>query len=183
MINIILEYFKISKFSNMIIPVIIGLIILYGLYKKINVFDVFILGVEENIKIGLKILPALITLMITIGVFKASGLLEYITSLIFPVSNFFNIPADIIPQFLLRPLSNSGSLVIFKDILEKHGPDSFVARLSSVLQGSSETTFYIITIYYGAVNIKKTRYTVTCALICDFICFISSVWVSCLLFK
>ncbi|MBP0979483.1 MAG: spore maturation protein [Oscillospiraceae bacterium] len=173
----------INLFSNIIIPVIIGLIILYGLYKKINVFDVFISGVEENIKIGFKILPALITLMITIGVFRASGLLEFITAIISPVSNFFNIPADIIPQFLLRPLSNSGSLVIFKDILEKHGPDSFIAKLSSVLQGSSETTFYIITIYYGAINIKKTRYTVPCALICDFICFVSSVWISYLFFK
>lgn len=178
-----MNFLELSKFSNLIIPVIVGLIILYGLYKKISIFDVFISGVEDNIKIGLKILPSLIALMTAIGVFKASGLLEFITDLISPIGDFFNIPVDIIPQFLLRPLSNSGSLVIFKDILEKYGPDSFMARLSSVLQGSSETTFYIIAIYYGAVNIKKTRYTVPCALICDFICFISSVWLSSIYFK
>lgn len=171
-----------SNFSNMIIPVIVGLIILYGLYKKVNIFDDFINGVDENIKIGLKILPSLISLMITIGVFRASGLLDFITDLISPISNLLKIPAPVIPQFLLRPLSNSGSLVVFKDILEKYGPDSRIARLSSVLQGSSETTFYIITIYYGAINIKKTRYTVPCALICDFICFVSSIWISSILF-
>ncbi len=172
----------ITLLTNMVIPVIIGAIILYGLYKKVNIFEVFISGVEDNIKIGIKILPSLIALMVAIGVLKASGFLSFITDIISPVSDFFKIPVDIIPQALLRPISNSGSLVIFKDILNKYGPDSFVAKLSSVLQGSSETTFYVIAIYYGAVNINKIKYTIPCALIGDFVCLVSSIWLSSIFF-
>lgn len=166
-----------------IIPVIIGLIIIYGLYKKINIFDSFIGGIEENIAVGLKIFPSLMTLMIAIGVLKASGLLEFLTKFLLPISSYFNIPAEIIPQFLLRPISNSGSLIIFKDILATFGPDNIISKTSSILQGSSETTFYVITIYFGAININKTKYTLPCALISDFVCFVSSVWLASVMFK
>ena len=172
----------VNLINTMIIPIIIGYIILYGLYKKINVFNAFISGVEKNIKVGIKILPSLVALVVAIGVFKASGLLNFITNAVSGFSIFFNIPADIIPQAILRPISNSGSLVIFKDILDKFGPDSYISKLSSILQGSSETTFYVITIYYGAINISKIRYTIPCALISDVVCLISSVWIASIMF-
>ena len=173
----------INLFTSVMIPLIVGFIILDGLYNEINVFDVFISGVEENIKVGVKILPSLIGLMVAIGVLKSSGFLSFLTEIISPISGFFHIPADIIPQFLLRPISSSGSLVVFKDIIDKYGPDSFISKMSSILQGSSETTFYVITIYYGAVNINKIKYTLPCALISDFVCLISSIFISSLMFK
>lgn len=168
----------VNLIANLSVPIIVGGIILYGLYKNVPVFDEFIIGVEQNISIGIKILPALITLMTAIGVFKASGVLDFIINILTPILSYIHMPPELLPQALLRPMSNSGSLVFFKDILSTYGPDSFLGRASSIMQGSSETTLYVMTIYFGAVGIKNIKYTLQCALIADLVCVVTSIFIA-----
>ena len=113
--------------------------------------------------------------MTCIGMFQASGALDIITYGLRPVTEFLHIPNEIVPLALLRPLSGSGALSVFQNILNEHGPDSFVGRVASVMQGSSETTFYTIAVYYGAIKISKSRHTAACSLVGDFVGLVASV--------
>ena len=144
-------------FANFILPAVICLIIIYGLYKNVDVFSAFTAGAKQGIQTSMNILPSLIALMTCIGMFQASGALDIITYGLHPVTEFLHIPNEIVPLALLRPLSGSGALSVFQNILNEHGPDSFVGRVASVMQGSSETTFYTIAVYYGAIKISKSR--------------------------
>lgn len=160
--------------NNMMIPAVMCGILLYGLYKEVDVFDCFLSGAKEGLKTSVNILPALVALMTCVGMFKASGALDIITHFLGPVAELVGIPGEIIPLAVLRPISGSGAMVIFNDILKSYGPDSFIGRVASVLQGSSETTFYTIAVYYGAVKVKNTRHTLPAALTADLVCFIMS---------
>lgn len=163
-----------SFFSNLIIPLIICSIIVFGLVKNVDVFDTFVYGAKKGLFVGIKIIPPLVALMTGVGMFKASGALDIITSNLSGPASLINIPQEVIPLAILRPISGSGALVIFQDILTTHGPDSFVGRVASVMQGSTETTFYTIAVYYGATKITKTRHTLPCALTADLTGFIFS---------
>lgn len=160
--------------TNIIIPLLFAIVVIYGVYKKINVFDIFIEGAKDGLSTSVRIIPALVALMTCVGMFKASGGIDIIISLIEPITSFFNIPREIIPLALLRPISGSGALVIYEDILKNYGADSFLARTASVLMGSTETTFYTIAVYYGATNIKNARHTALCALTADITGFLLS---------
>jgi spore maturation protein B len=168
----------INVIANLSIPIIVGAIIIYGIYRKVPVFDDFLAGVQENISVGISILPALIALMTAIGVFKASGVLDFIIKILTPILSYIHMPPELLPQALLRPMSNSGSLVFFKETLSTYGPDSFLGRAASIMQGSSETTLYVITIYFGAVGIKNIKYTLRCALFADLVCVVTSIFIA-----
>lgn len=157
-----------------IIPLVIVFILGYGLFKGVNVFDEFLVGAKEGIGTAVKIIPALIALLTCVGMFKVSGGLDVLTYAISPLTNLFHIPKEVIPLALLRPISGSGALCIYQDILAIHGANSMIGRIASVLMGSTETTFYTIAVYYGACSIKKTGYTVPAALLADFTGFILS---------
>lgn len=154
-------------FSNLVIPIVFSSILLYGLFKKIDVFDCFLCGAKEGIHTAVNILPALIALLTGIAMLKTSGALDFFCNMLSPLTAFLGIPKEILPQAVLRPISGSGALAVFQDILKEHGPDSFIGRVASVLQGSTETTFYTIAVYLGAVNIKKTRHLIPSALSAD----------------
>lgn len=154
-------------FSNFILPASICIIIVYALFKKVDVFSAFTTGAKQGIQTSINILPSLIALMVAIGMFRASGALEMIISFLSPVTDFLHIPSDIVPLALLRPLSGSGSLSVFENILSTNGPDSFIGRASSIIQGSAETTFYTIAVYYGSLKISDSRHTAFCSLIGD----------------
>lgn len=160
--------------SNFIIPAAVLGILLFGIFKKVNVFDVFLEGAKEGLEVSISILPALIGLMTCVGMFKASGGLDVITYLLAPLTEKIHFPGEVVPLALLRPISGSGALVVFEDILKNYGPDSFIGRVASVLQGSTETTFYTIAVYYSAAKITKTRHTLVCALTADMVGFIMS---------
>ncbi len=160
--------------TNYIIPVIIAFILGFGLVKKVDVFNEFLVGAKEGIKTSVNILPALIGLMTCVGMFKVSGGLDVISYAISPLTNLLHIPKEITPLALLRPISGSGALCIYKDILVTNGSDSLIGRIASVLMGSTETTFYTIAVYYGATKIYKTRHTVLCSLSADLAGFIMS---------
>lgn len=160
--------------TNCMIPLILCGIFLYGILHQVNLFDTFLEGAKEGITTSFGILPALIALMTCIAMFQASGALDILTNALRPICEAVGFPAQTIPLALLRPISGSGALAIYENILNTYGPDSFVGRVASVMQGSTETTFYTIAVYYGAVQIKKTRHTVPSALSADLTGFLMS---------
>lgn len=164
-----------NTFSFYIIPCIFGFIIVFGLLKKIPIFDIFISGAKEGLSSTFYIAPSLIGLIVAISMLKASGALEIITIILSPIGKLFAIPKETIPLMLLRPISGSGSLALVNSIFKSCGPDSFPGRVASVMIGSTETTFYAIAVYFGAVGIKNTRHTIPVALIADFTSFLMSV--------
>ncbi len=162
------------KISDYIIPCVVVLIIINGVFKGVNVFDEFIIGAKNGFKIIYTITPSLIALIFAIELMKASGGLEVLCSFLSPVTSFLGIPQQLTPLTILSPISGSGSVGMFESILKDSGPDGFIGRCASVMMGSTETTFYTMTLYYGTVNIKKTRHTLPSALCADFTSFILS---------
>ncbi len=160
--------------SEAIIPIAVILIILHGAFKGVDVFSVFLNGAKKGFKIVLNITPALIALILSINMLKASGGLDVLCSLLSPVTSFLGIPEELTPLTILSPISGSGSVSMFESILKDVGPDSFAGRCASVMMGSTETTFYTMTIYYGSIGIKKSRHTLPSALCADFTSFILS---------
>ncbi len=161
--------------ADCIIPLILCAIFLYGLLHGVNIFDSFLEGAKEGISTSFGILPALVALMTCIAMFNASGALDILTNALRPICEAIGFPPETIPLALLRPISGSGALAIYENLLSNYGPDSFVGKVASVMQGSTETTFYTIAVYYGAVNVKKTRHTVPSALSADLTGFLMSV--------
>ena len=160
--------------SNYILPTIVVLIVIYGGFKGVDVFNVFIDGAKSGFKTVFNIIPSLIALLLSINMLKASGGLDVLLSLLSPIGDFLGIPRDIIPLTILSPISGSGSLGVYEGILKDFGPDSFIGRCASVMMGSTETTFYTLALYYGSSGVKKTRHTVPSALCADFTSFILS---------
>ena len=161
--------------SDAIIPVVIALIVAISLLKRHNIFSEFVDGAKEGLKTVFKITPSMIFMVTLVSMFKSSGALNIITHLIRPICSIVDIPAEIIPLGIMRPISSSGAMAIFKDILTNHGADSFIGRVASVMQGSAETTFYTIMLYYGVTKVKNTRHTLTASLSADITAFIMSV--------
>ena len=162
--------------SIAIIPIMIFSIIAHAIAKRVKVFDAFINGAKEGIDTCFRILPSLIGLLTAISMFRASGALSLITSLISPLLAFIKFPKELVPLALMRPISGSGALAIVRELLSVHGPNSFLGRATSVMMGSTETTFYTIAIYFGSINIKDTRYTVKAALLADLTGILASVY-------
>lgn len=159
---------RMMKFTAYLVPVLIAGILIYGLVKKVNVFDSFIQGAKEGLHTAVNLLPALVALMVAVTMFKASGALDILTYSLDPLTGNLGIPKEALPLALLRPISGSGSLAMLETILAQYGPDSLIGRVACILQGSTETTFYTIAVYYGAVGIKNTRHTVFAAMAGDF---------------
>ena len=168
--------------SSLIIPLMVLGIVLYGIIKKINVYDVFIDGAKESFDMVLSMFPNLLAMILGINMFLKSNLLTYLIKFINPVLEFIKLPYQVLPMALIRPISGSSSLAFLNNIFSEFGPDSFLGRLGSVIQGSTDTTFYIITLYFGCVGIKKIRYALWAGLFADLIGIISSVIIVNLLF-
>jgi spore maturation protein B len=149
------------------VPLIIFSFILYAFFKRVKVYDTFIEGAKEGFNVALRIIPYLVGMLVAIGIFRASGALDFLTMLLEPVTRLIGLPAEALPMVLMRPLSGSGSLGIMTEVMKTHGPDSFIGVLVSTLYGSSETTFYVLAVYFGAANIKATRHAVPAGLMAD----------------
>lgn len=163
-------------------PCMIAFILVFGLVKKVPLFDVFISGAKEGLTSTFSIAPSLIGLVVSVSMLKSSGALDIITSFLEPLGNLIAVPKETIPLMLLRPISGSGALALIDSIFKSCGPDSFAGRVASVMMGSTETTFYAIAIYFGAVGIKNIRHTVPAAILADLTSFILSVLTVKLLF-
>ena len=156
-----------AGFTDWIVPAVIGGVLLFGLVRGVNIFDSFIEGAKEGLGTAWSILPALVLLLTAVSVFKVSGMLDVLTWALSPAAGLLGVPREVLPLALLRPVSGSGSMVVFRDILASYGPDSFIGRVASVLQGATETTFYTIAVYFGATGVKKTRHTLASSMTAD----------------
>ena len=154
-------------FSTWAIPVLLFIIPVLAFTKKIKVYEVFVDGAKEGFEVAVKIIPYLVAILVAIGMFRASGAMDIFVKLISPLTEAIGLPAESLPAALMRPLSGSGTLGIATELMVEHGPDSFIGRLVSTFFGSTETTFYVIAVYFGAVGIKKTRHAVPAGLIGD----------------
>jgi spore maturation protein SpmA len=160
-----------SLASNIILFSIIILFIVLGLLKKVNIYEAFIEGAKEGFNVAVKIIPFLIAILVAIGVFRASGAMDMITGGISKILETLHINNDFIgalPTALMKSLSGSGARGMMVDAMNTYGADSFVGRVASIVQGSTDTTFYILAVYFGSVGIRKTKYALTCGLIADF---------------
>ncbi|MGM0501904.1 MAG: spore maturation protein [Bacillota bacterium] len=173
----------INLLSQWAIPGIIFFIIVVSFYKQINVYDVFTTGAMEGFSVALKILPCLIAMLMAINIFRNSGALNILLNLISKPLKQIGVPAEIIPLGLIRPLSGTGSLAIVADIINKYGADSFIGKVASTIQGSTETTFYVATIYFGAVKIKNTRHAILAGLLADLAGFFAAIFICQLVFN
>jgi spore maturation protein SpmA len=178
------ELFKsiIQFFSIITIPLLIIVFIGYGALKKVRVYEEFVEGAKEGFNIAIKIIPYLVAMLMAIGIFRAGGAMEWLIYILKPITNFIGMPAEALPMALMRPLSGSGSLGIMTEIISVHGPDSFIGILVSTFYGSTETTFYVLAVYFGAVNIRNTRHAVPAGLIADVAGILGAVFIVRLLF-
>ena len=172
----------IQLLSTLAIPLLIVLFLGYGLIKKVKVYEQFVEGAKEGFQIAVKIIPYLVAMLVAIGIFRAGGAMEWLKFIVHPVTDFIGMPVDALPMALMRPLSGSGSLGIMSEVISVHGPDSFIGILTSTFYGSTETTFYVLALYFGAVNIKKTRHALPAGLIADITGILAAVFIVRLLF-
>ena len=157
----------ISFLSNIAMPFIILIIVVYGLIERNKVFDTFLDGAKEGLEIVLNIFPTLIGLFVAIGALRSSGIIDSIVHVLNPILNLINFPSEIMPLALLRPISGSASIAVATDIMKTYGVDSNIGIIASTIMGSTETTLYTIAIYASSVGIKKTRFVLAAALIAD----------------
>lgn len=172
----------INMISLWLIPVIIGFILLYGTIKRVPTYETFVEGGKEGIQIAFSIIPYLVGMLVAITVFRESGALDFFMNLIRPYLMAIGIPADIVPLAIIRPISGNAALGITSNLIATHGPDSFIGRLASTMQGSTDTTLYILTVYFGAVGIRKMGDALKVGLWADFIAIIMSIIVVTLVF-
>ena len=138
-----------------------------GFGRKVKVYEAFIPAAREGFQTGVMLIPYLVAILVAVGMFRASGALDYITQALGPVLGAVGFPPQALPMVLIRPLSGTGALAVMTDTMKTHGPDSFVGYLVSMLNGSSETTFYVLSVYFGAVGIRAVRHTLAACLLTD----------------
>ncbi len=165
----------IEFFSDSAMPLIIIIIVIYGIFERKKIFDIFLDGAKDGIKIVLNIFPTLIGLFVAIGALRSSGIIDVIANFLAPAFNLLNFPTEILPLSLIRPISGSASIAVATDIMKNFGVDSNIGLIASVIMGSTETTVYTIAVYTSSVGIKKTRFVLWAALIADFVGMVTSV--------
>lgn len=165
----------IEFFSNIAMPLMIIIIVLYGVIERKKVFDIFLDGAREGIGVVFNIFPTLVGLFVAIGALRSSGIIDLIVRVLTPLFNMINFPTEILPLALIRPISGSASIAVATDIMKSFGVDTNIGIIASVIMGSTETTVYTIAVYTSSVGIKKTRFVLWAALIADFVGIVTSV--------
>lgn len=168
--------------SDLAIPLLIAGILVSAALKKVPVYDEFVRGAKEGIATSLRILPFLLAMFIAIGVLRSSGALELAMHAVSPVLRVVKVPPEVAPLAVIRPISGTGSLSYLAELLSQYGPDSLIGRMASTIQGSCDTTLYIVTVYFGAVGVRRVRHAVWVGLLADLVGFIAAVVVCRLVF-
>ena len=156
-----------TTFSTWAVPVLLVVIPVVGIVRKVRVYEVFVEGAKEGFNVAVRIIPYLVAILTAVGMFRASGAMDFLVSILSPITNGVGMPAENLPVALMRPLSGSGTLGLVSDLIHRFGVDSFIARLGATMYGSTETTFYVLAVYFGAVGIRKTRHAVAVGLVAD----------------
>lgn len=168
--------------SSLIIPLMVLFIILYGIIKKVNIYDEFLVGSTESFGMILKIFPCLLAMILGINIFLKCGILDLLSNVLEPIFSYIKIPIQVLPMMIMRPISGTSTLAILNNLLIDFGPDSIIGTLGSIIQGSTDTTFYVITLYFGSIGIKKIRYALWAGLFADLIGITASVIITNILF-
>ncbi|MGI6329891.1 MAG: spore maturation protein [Bacilli bacterium] len=168
--------------SSYILPLLVLVVIIYALFKRVNIYDMFIIGAKDGLEISIGIFPYLLGMIVAINVLLKSNILTDILFLLKPLFIFLKFPLEIVPMAIMRPISGSSTLVLMNDIFLKYGVDSFLGRLASTLQGSTDTTIYILTLYFGFIGIKKIKHALWVGLFADLIGVTASVLIVSLVF-
>ena len=178
------EFFRslVTILSVVAIPFVLLLFLGWGVAKRVKVYEVFVEGAKEGFPVALKIIPYLVAMLVAIGIFRASGAMDLLSFLLAPLTNLIGMPSEVLPMAFLRPLSGSGSLGLMTELMKTNGPDSLIGIMASTMYGSSETTFYVLAVYFGSVNITNTRHAVPAGLIADAAGMLTAVWIVNLLF-
>jgi spore maturation protein B len=167
----------ISVASYFVLPTILVGFPVYGLVKGVRVYEVFVEGAKEGFQVAVTIIPYLVAILFAIGMFRASGALDFLIGALDPVLGLIGVPAEVVPMALVRPLTGSGSAGIVVDMINQYGEDALVVKMAATMFGSTETTFYVIAVYFGAVNVKNTRHAVPAGLLADLVGILASVYV------
>lgn len=154
---------------NYVVPILLILTLAYGLFKRVNVYDSFVLGAKQSFELSLSIFPYLAATFIMVNALRASGLDAYVTRFLSPPFKLLGVPSEVVELMLLRPFSGSGSLAILSDVYKQYGTDSYVARCASVIMGSSETVFYVASVYFAGTKVKRTGAAIPIALFCNLV--------------
>ncbi|MCK5688985.1 spore maturation protein, partial [Myxococcota bacterium] len=157
-----------------------GSIVLYGWYRQVNVYDAIVEGGKEGFDVALRIIPFLVAILVAVGMLRASGGVDALVTVMRPFTDFVGMPAEALPMAILRTLSGSGAYGVSAEIMQTHGPDSFIGMVVSTMQGSTETTFYVMAVYLGAVGVSRVRHTLVACLVADLAGALMAVW-ACLL--
>lgn len=168
--------------SKLLLPSIVLFIVIYGIIKKVNVYDVFVDGAKESFDMFVSLFPPMLGMIFAINLFIKSNCLNYFLSFLSSVFNLLKVPLEVIPMAIMRPISGSSSLAILNNILEVNGPDSLIGKIASVMQGSTDTTLYVLTLYFGSVGIKKIKHSLWAGLLTDLFALIMSIVVVNLIF-
>ena len=161
---------------TMLVPLIMAAVALYGMARRVDVYDALVQGAGDGLGVLVKIVPPLVGLLTAVYMLRASGVLELASGVLAPVLGLLGIPAEAVPLLLVRPVSGSAALGVGAELISAFGPDSLVGRTAAVMLGSTETTFYTIAVYFGAAGIVKTRYAIPAALCADLAGFMASAW-------
>jgi spore maturation protein B len=173
----------IGVISRWAIPVFLLAIPVYGAVRGVKVYESFVEGAKEGFQVGVRIIPYLVAILVAVGMLRSAGAIDLLARALDPLLRRIGMPAEILPLAILRPLSGSGSLGIVTELVKTHGPDSLIARMAATAYGSTETTFYVLAVYFGSVAIKKTRHAVAVGLTADIVSLIAAITVCRLVFS
>ncbi|MCR8642338.1 spore maturation protein [Paenibacillus sp. N1-5-1-14] len=173
----------ISLISSWAIPVMVVFIPLFAAYRKVPVYESFVEGAKDGFDTAIKIIPHLVGMMVAISVFRASGAMDLILGFIKPLFDALGVPSEVLPLAFLRPITGAGSLAFTTDLIAQFGPDSMIGRIAATVQGSTDTTLYVITVYFGAIGVKRASYALKVGLMSDLVGFIASVIICLLAFS
>jgi spore maturation protein B len=179
------EFFRscINLIAVLAVPLLFLVFLGWGVVKKVKVYEVFVEGAKDGFATAVRIIPYLVAMLMAIGIFRASGALELLTTFLAPVTALVGMPPEVLPMALMRPLSGSGSLGIMTELMKVHGPDSLIGLMASTMYGSSETTFYVLAVYFGSVSVKSTRHAVPVGLLADLAGMLAAVWIVNIMFR
>jgi len=166
-----------SVVSTWMLPLFISTILVIGFRKKVSIYNTFVDGAKSGFGISVKLIPHLIAMMVAVEVFRSSGAMDIVVHILSPLLYFLHIPPEVAPIGLLRPISGNGSLVLMIDLFKNHGgPDTWMGQLASTMQASSDTTLYVITVYFGSVGVRNFRYALKVGLLADFASVLASIF-------
>lgn len=170
------------ELSRWVIPGLLSFILIYASYKRVKIYECFVKGAKEGFNLAVSIIPYLVAMMMAISIFRQAGVIGLIEQHCSEFFQLLHLPPDILPLAIMRPLSGGGALGITTELINTYGPDSYIGRLASTMQASTDTTFFIIAVYFGAVGISKYRYSLGVGLLADVVSFVASIYIVSIVF-